>query len=111
MVEVEMTEPKLTKAERKRLAEHTVLGKSVPANLAGKALAEIERLEQDAIEMRRQVWLSHGCGTAALYGDDGEMQCGKCLIDFKRDEWPQIRDRLDSIALQRAQREALKESR
>lgn len=34
--------------------------------------------------LRRMVWLSHGCDPIALYGDDGEMQCGQCCIDFKR---------------------------
>src|SRR6266436_9040792 len=42
----------------------------------------------DAEALRQQLWLSHGCD--ALYGDDGEMQCGRCYIDFKRDTWEQI---------------------
>lgn len=36
-------------------------------------------------EFRREMWLGHGCEIHALYGDDGEMQCNKCLIDFKRE--------------------------
>lgn len=39
--------------------------------------AELERL-------RELLWLRHGCEITSLYGDDGEMQCSKCLIDFKR---------------------------
>ena len=35
--------------------------------------------------LRQLLWLNHGCSPAALYGDDGEMQCSACLIDFKRD--------------------------
>lgn len=35
-------------------------------------------------ELRTEYWLNHGCGLFALYGDDGEMQCGMCLLDFKR---------------------------
>lgn len=39
----------------------------------------------DEIErMRRLLWLRHGCPVTALYGDDGEMQCNACIIDFKR---------------------------
>ena len=34
--------------------------------------------------LRQLLWLRHGCGVPALYGDDGEMQCSKCMIDFKR---------------------------
>lgn len=35
--------------------------------------------------IRKLLWLRHGCPVNALYGDDGEMQCGICLVDFKRD--------------------------
>lgn len=43
-------------------------------------------MTQDERELllRKLLWLNHGC--TFLYGDDGEMQCGKCLIDFKRDD-------------------------
>ena len=34
-------------------------------------------------KLRMLLWLRHGCD--GLYGDDGEMQCSKCMIDFKRD--------------------------
>ena len=33
-------------------------------------------------ELRYEWWLNHGHD--GLYGDDGEMQCGRCLMDFKR---------------------------
>ena len=33
---------------------------------------------------RELLWLNHGCPVFALYGDDGEMQCGRCCIDFRR---------------------------
>lgn len=34
--------------------------------------------------LRKLLWLHHGCPFRALYGDDGEMQCSWCQIDFKR---------------------------
>lgn len=34
--------------------------------------------------LRHLLWLRHGCPTDALYGDDGELQCAKCGVDFKR---------------------------
>lgn len=43
--------------------------------------------DQEMIEdtaLRRMLWLRHGCSTAALYGDDGEMSCNECRVDFKR---------------------------
>jgi len=45
-------------------------------------------LNQD--KLRELLWLRHGCPIAALYGDDGEMQCSKCGIDFKRMSVEQI---------------------
>lgn len=36
-------------------------------------------------EIRKLLWLRHGCPIQALYGDDGEMQCSICLVDFLRD--------------------------
>lgn len=41
-------------------------------------------------ELRRLLFLRHGCPSECLYGDDGEMQCGKCVIDFKRDSVQKI---------------------
>ncbi len=33
---------------------------------------------------RKLAWLGHGHALAYLYGDDGEMQCSLCGVDFKR---------------------------
>lgn len=40
-------------------------------------VAEVER------KYRQQLWSSHG--HAGIYGDDGEMQCSECGVDYKRD--------------------------
>lgn len=40
--------------------------------------------EAEDAKVRAYLWLNHGCPHSALYGDDGEMQCAKCLTDFKR---------------------------
>lgn len=50
----------------------------------------------DEMILRKLLWLRHGC--EGLYGDDGEMQCGVCGIDFKRDTPNQIGARLEAIA-------------
>ena len=34
-------------------------------------------------ELRKVLWINHGCPVTALYGDDGEMQCSACRLDFK----------------------------
>ena len=41
-------------------------------------------------ELRELLWLRHGCSFFQLYGDDGEMQCTSCMIDFKRDSAEKI---------------------
>lgn len=35
--------------------------------------------------LRHEWWLNHHCPISALYGDDGEMQCGRCVVDFGRE--------------------------
>ncbi len=44
----------------------------------------IPLIEEEELLLRQMLWLSHGCPISALYGDDGEMHCGSCMIDFKR---------------------------
>jgi hypothetical protein len=41
-------------------------------------------LDRETATLRKLLWLRHGCVIATLYGDDGEMQCAACGIDFKR---------------------------
>ncbi len=43
---------------------------------------ERDALQAQLTEMRKALWLTHG--HVDLYGDDGEMQCGQCVVDFKR---------------------------
>ena len=48
------------------------------------AVAELMALRAEEPKWRRFLWLNHGCPPMAAYGDDGEMQCNACGIDFKR---------------------------
>ncbi len=43
----------------------------------------------------------HGCSITALYGDDGEMQCSSCMIDFKRDSEELIEQKFNDIVQKR----------
>lgn len=51
--------------------------------------------------LRHMLWLRHGCPQHALYGDDGEMQCSSCLIDFKRSSAQGIQERFHRLTLER----------
>lgn len=64
----------------------------------------LTRAQQENVALRRELWLEHGAQhhPAALYGDDGEMSCNACRIDFKRMTVEQIRERLHACALERA---------
>lgn len=42
-------------------------------------------------KLRKYLWLSHG--HFHLYGDDGEMQCQDCIMDYKRDDLDILLDR------------------
>jgi len=50
-------------------------------------------------ELRELLWLRHGCDFKYLYGDDGEMQCSKCQIDFKRMPPIMIKNQFVAIGL------------
>lgn len=39
---------------------------------------DVERL------LRLEWWSNHGCPVGSRYGDDGELSCGGCGLDFKR---------------------------
>jgi hypothetical protein len=55
----------------------------------------VAALSEDAMSdkhLRKLLWLRHGCPISALYGDDGEMQCPVCKIDFLRDSPEKIRE-------------------
>jgi hypothetical protein len=56
-----------------------------------------KRAEDLEFKYRRALWLRHG--HMALYGDDGEMQCGKCVIDFKRTSLEVIEAKLQQLAM------------
>ncbi len=52
------------------------------------------KLKKDNKELRKLLWLNHGCSITTLYGDDGEMQCSSCRMDFKRDSIDLISKRM-----------------
>ncbi|HEX2594712.1 MAG TPA: hypothetical protein VHL34_24630 [Rhizomicrobium sp.] len=60
-------------------------------------------------ELRCEWWLGHGCDIAALYADDGEMQCSACRKDFLRDDLLTLRLHVQDRRLTRAA-EALTDS-
>lgn len=62
----------------------------------------------DEMKLRQLLWLRHGCSGPALYGDDGEMQCNNCLIDFKRFTVDDIEKRFEQLGLEQWVRERAK---
>lgn len=55
--------------------------------------------DQSLLAFRRLLFYAHGCD--GKYGDDGEMQCNDCRIDFKRDAVGYIELRIQERGLQR----------
>ncbi len=53
-------------------------------------------LEGELVVARYLLWLRHGC--SALYGDDGKMDCNKCLIDFKNSSMQDIQAQFQRIS-------------
>lgn len=53
---------------------------------------EIRNIENK--KLRKLLYLTHLIHFKYLYGDDGEMQCAKCMLDFKRDPIEKIERQL-----------------
>lgn len=51
------------------------------------------------MRLRVRLWASHGHD--GLYGDDGELQCSRCGLDFKRADFEDILNRLDEVDRER----------
>lgn len=49
--------------------------------------------------LRELLFMEHHCD--AKYGDDGEMQCGHCRIDFRRDSAQVIKEKTEARNLER----------
>lgn len=60
-------------------------------------------LPKNELILRRLLWANHG--HMGLYGDDGELQCQECPVDFLRDSVDRIADVLSEAALYRAAKE------
>ena len=56
-------------------------------------------MDSNEMILRKLLWLRHGCPSHVLYGDDGELQCSACMIDFLRDSAEQIEKRFFEIGM------------
>jgi hypothetical protein len=55
------------------------------AALCDEIAKRLRQAENENALLRKLLWIRHDSKHSyGLYGDDGEMQCGICLIDFKR---------------------------
>lgn len=79
------------------MPEKKIVSKSVARRLAIQK--EAKSISEDEMMLRKMIWLNHGCGMTHLYGDDGEMQCAMCLIDFKRDTVVSIHNTFEKISV------------
>lgn len=71
------------------------------------AFETIRSVLEDCRILRKLLWLNHSCTQSLLYGDDGEMQCAFCMIDFKRDGVKDIEKRFNVIGMERMRKELL----
>jgi len=58
---------------------------------------KIHNKNSEIKKLRKMLWLAHGSLGHCLYGDDGEMQCNTCFIDFKRSTIEEIENRMQDI--------------
>lgn len=48
---------------------------------------ELDELIKENRILRELLWLNHGHSVAQLYGDDDEMQCQQCFLEFGFVDW------------------------
>lgn len=65
-------------------------------------LKRIVELEGELELARVMLWETHPC--EGKYGDDGELQCGACYLDFKRQPIYEIRDRENRLGREKLAR-------
>jgi len=56
-------------------------------------------MSESELLLRKLLWIRHGCEFGHLYGDDGEMQCNKCMIDFLRMDAKDIEASFKKLAI------------
>jgi len=63
-------------------------------------------------QWRRVLAFSHPCvaQNTALYGDDGELCCNACFIDFRRDSLDEIETKIVSLAQKREEGHAARKA-
>ena len=83
----------------KRKVAAALAGLGIDFGTTSREWADVERLETENRQLRQILWLRHGCEISALYGDDGEMQCSRCRLDFKRDSAEAIERRFMQLTL------------
>ena len=54
---------------------------------------------KDEETLRELLFAEHSCD--GKYGDDGERQCGSCMIDFRRDSVEEIKEKISYRNLKR----------
>ena len=65
-----------------------------------------EGRSEDELIIRKLLWLNHGCDVNALYGDDGEMCCNSCGLDFRRHDAKTIEHVLRVVEMRKLEKAA-----
>ncbi len=75
------------KTKEKDLEKSYVHSREKPetSQLTKQTKSQENKINHTETMLRTLLWLNHGCHISDLYYDDGELQCNKCKIDFKRD--------------------------
>lgn len=74
-------------------------GSVADAPLRGKVPELVASLVEENRRLRRLLALAHDSSTHRTYGDDGELSCGACRVDFVRDPVRTIEEKLAARAM------------
>jgi hypothetical protein len=87
-----------TRQERQIIDKAFYLARLLDEHLVREAVTQPEpaATPPDTERLRYFLWANHGHD--GLYGDDGEMQCGRCRADYLRDPLPILIEKAYSAA-------------
>lgn len=80
--------------------DNGVLAMDINPIAFNRDLGTLPEIADDEFRFRRLLFINHGsCDGKQLYGDDGEMHCHECDIDFVRDSAEEIETRIGKLNL------------
>ena len=75
-----------------------------PLPAQGPVDVDVSRLQEENRILRHLLAMAHDNEKHRIYGDDGELQCSVCWVDFVRDPAQDIKRKIEEAGMRELQR-------